>query len=81
VPVDDTDMVLKSVCVDGLTHSPRITVPPGETILWTTEITTFGHGAFEIAVIIQELSRRKAADCRRWVGGPCRISCHKDPNL
>jgi len=68
-------MDLKSVCIDGLMHSPMIIIPGGEVVSWATEITILGQGEYEIAVVIQELSRTKDKGCQRWIGEPSRTLC------
>lgn len=68
-------MALKTVCVDGLMHSATMTVLPGKILSWKTELSMLGQGEFEIAVVVQELSRGKDTDCRRWICSPARASC------
>lgn len=68
-------MDLKSVCVDGLMHSPMIVVPGGEEASWATEITILGQGEYEIVAVIHELSRTNRNNCQRWISRPCRMLC------
>jgi hypothetical protein len=68
-------VAIKTVYVDGFMHSPTIKVLPGEMLSWKTELSILGQGELEIAVVVQELSRGKGADCRRWISSPARVSC------
>lgn len=60
------DKDIESICCDGLERSHALTVPPGQCTSWWTDITLLACGHFGIGAVIEECSKRRRHESRRW---------------